>query len=107
MRIGEPAELGVPGAHALSPLHGQPAEGRDARAHIWRAFRVVRVGRQEVPWDACSALFVRLVEIIDAHPEAAGVAADLVEGRETAVAVERRVLNALGHDGAGQLLETN
>ena len=33
------------------------------------------------------------------------VAADLVEGDQPAVAVEQGVLQALGHDGAGELLK--
>ena len=34
------------------------------------------------------------------------IAADLVQGQQPAVDVERRVLQALGHDGRGDLLET-
>ena len=39
------------------------------------------------------------------HPEAAGIAADLVERGQAVVAVEGGVLRALGHRGAGDLLE--
>ena len=48
---------------------------------------------------------VRGVEVGDRQAEPAGVAAHLVEGRQPQVAVEGRVLDALGHDRPAGLLE--
>ena len=46
-----------------------------------------------------------VVEVRHRSAEHAGVATDLVERDQPVVAVERGVLDALGHDGGGELLE--
>ena len=48
---------------------------------------------------------VRQVELVDREPEAAGIAADLVQGEQPDVAVERGVLDPFGHHRTGRLLE--
>jgi hypothetical protein len=55
--------------------------------------------------EALGALAVARVEGVDAQREAARVAADVVERQQPGVAVERSVLDALGHHGRGRLLK--
>ena len=52
-----------------------------------------------------SALGHRAVEGVGRRAEMVRLAADLVERDEAVVAIEHRVLERLGHDGAGRLLE--
>ena len=54
---------------------------------------------------ARAALAVRGVERLERGPEAVGLAPHLVERSQRVEAVEGRVLDALGHDGPGELLE--
>ena len=45
------------------------------------------------------------VESLDVDPEPGWIAADIVQGQQAAVAIERGVLDALGHDRRGGLLK--
>ena len=106
-RVVEAAELRVPRGDALAPLRRRATERDDARTHVGRALRVVRVRRQQVAREALGTPRIRLVELRRARPEARRVAADLVQRREAEVAVERRVLDPLRHHRAGRLLEAH
>ena len=67
----------------------------------------MRLGRQQVAREAPGARRVAGVERVHADRPAARVAADVAEREQARVAVERRVLDALGHDRRGQLLEAH
>src|SRR6266516_2954127 len=94
----------APAADALAPLVGELGENADPRADVAAALRVVRLRREQVHREALGALEVRPVELLDGKRESARIAADLVQRSESEVAVEVRVLDALGHHRAGRLL---
>jgi hypothetical protein len=52
-------------------------------------------------------LQVLAMETVHSHPEGSRIAAHLVERDEPVEAVVGRVLHALGHHGAGELLEAH
>ena len=65
----------------------------------------MRLRGEQVVREPLRALEVRPVELVDGEREPTGIAADLVERDQSEVAVERRVLDALGHHRPGRLLE--
>ncbi|OUD82784.1 hypothetical protein CMMCAS02_07640 [Clavibacter michiganensis subsp. michiganensis] len=98
---GDLAEL----SERVAPGLGRLGEHVDAGADVLAALRVVRRERGHgVRRDAVPLLLAR-VEVVDVDREDRRVGADLVERDEARVAVERRVLDALGHDHAARLLE--
>ena len=101
-----PCQL-APAAHALAPALVHARERADARAHVARALRVVRLRREQLQRMAREALERGGVELVRADREAPGIAADLVQRREPEVAVERGVLDALRHHRPGRLLPAN
>ena len=108
--VGAPPEVserrGVqPGPHVRGELVGHPRQRADPRAHVAGALGVVRLGDEQVAREALGALAVGGVEVVDARREAARVAADVVERQQPRVAVERGVLDALGHHRRRRLLE--
>ena len=56
--------------------------------------------------EAASSLAVRGVEGLDVDSEPPRVAADLVQGEQADIPVERRVLDTLGHHRSGRLLKS-
>ena len=106
-RILETAELGAPGVKALAPLRYEPADRSDSGTHVGRTLGVVRVRRQQLAREALEALHVRLVEAVEVEPETRRSAPDLVQRRQTEVAVEGRVLHAFRHHRPGLLLEAD
>ena len=103
-RRGSRGEL-EPAAHVRLPLARHRRQRADPRAHVAGALGVVRLGDEQVAREALRALGVGGVEVRDGDPEAARVAADVVEREQAAVAVEGGVLDALGHDRRRGLLE--
>jgi hypothetical protein len=65
----------------------------------------VRLRDQEAAREAAGALEAATMEVVHGDAEAGGVAADLVEREHAHVAVEGGVLDSLGHDRRGGLLE--
>ncbi len=75
-----------------------------ARTSSLRLVSWVEVAKQR-GGPAGQPLGVQPVELVHGDPEVLGRSAHLVERDEAMVAVEGRVLDALGGDGAGELLE--
>ena len=95
----------MPFVDALDPLV-RPASQRDeAGAHVGAPLGVVRLGGEERLRDRAQPLLVGPVERFDRQPEPPRVAAHFVEREQPDIAVERGVLDPLGHDRAGRLLE--
>ena len=87
---------------------GHARERADARAHVGAALRVVRRSRPAAcAGSASAALAFAAWNAVDGEPEAARVAADLVQREQPDVAVERGVLDALRHHRARRLLEAH
>ncbi len=95
----------APRAHGRDPLVRQLGQRAEPRADVARPLRVVRLAAEQVAREALRALGVAGVERLDGDPEAARVAADVVEREQPQVAVEGGVLDALGHDRRRRLLE--
>jgi hypothetical protein len=95
--------VGTDGPDELRPLVRDPGQRREPRAHVRGSFRVVREGREQ---RARPSRGLALVERLHRESEAAWIAADLVQRQQPGVAVEGRVLDALGHHRASRLLET-
>jgi hypothetical protein len=100
-----PLEQTRPACERRPPAFGDLAEQADPQPGVLASLGVVRRRREHRARPVGQAGRVRCVERVQAGPEDARVTADLVERDEPEVAVERRVLDALGHHRAGQLLE--
>ena len=94
-----------PAADVLAPLVRHRGQRADPGADIGRALGVVGHRGQQVQREALGALGVAGVEALDVDAEARRVAAHVVEREQPDVAVERGVLDALGHDRRRGLLE--
>ena len=96
----------APAPHRRRPLVRHPGERADPRAHVARALRVVRLastaGRAG---SARRAAALPAWNVVHVDREAARVAADVAQREQPRVAVERGVLDALGHDRRRRLLE--
>ena len=105
VRVVHPAGELAPAADALGPLLVHPGERADARADVAGALRVVRLRGEQRARDGARAARARSRwNSSGREREAVRVAADLVQRGEAEPAVERRVLDALRHHGAGRLL---
>ena len=87
-----------------APALGNLGEQGQARAHVLASLAVVGRGGEHRARPADVRLDALAVELRDRHPEAAGIAPDLVERGQPVEAVERGVLHALGHDRSRELL---
>ncbi len=96
---------GRPSHDGLAPLARALAQQHQPGAHVLGPLGVVRRQRRHRQRPVALAGGVGLVEGGDRQAEASRIAADLVERRQPQVAVERRVLDALGHDRPAGLLE--
>ncbi len=65
----------------------------------------MRGGGQQIVWPACGARACGGVKGGHGNAEAARLAADIVQGGQPVVAIEGRVLDALGHHRRGELLK--
>ena len=90
--------------HAL-PFARDLGEHVQPRADVLAALGVVRRGRRQAVRPVRQAAGVPGVEARGSTPTPVGPPAHLVQRRERVVAVEDRVLEALGHHGPGQLLQ--
>ncbi len=95
----------TPFSDVTFPLVRYFREDIDARADILAPFGVVGGGRVQRMRPESGSRLIEFVELFQGDAESARVAAHLVEREEPAVDVKRRVLEALGHQGAGELLK--
>ena len=91
--------------HRLGPGIGKLGQGGEPRPRVLAALGVVGRGRQHRMRPMLGAFGVGVVERLQRSTESRRVAADLVQRDEAVEPVERRVLETLGRDGAGILLE--
>jgi hypothetical protein len=77
----------------------------DPRPDVLAAFGVVGRAAEHRVRPALGAGGVLAVELVDRQPEVVRLAADFVERGQSVVDVEGGVLDPLGHDRAGRLLE--
>ena len=89
----------------IGPFLRHLGKGEQAAARILAALGVVRGGGDHGVRPVARPRREVVVERLDAKAEMAGIAADLVERQQRHEAVEQGVLEALGHDRAGELLE--
>ncbi len=94
-----------PALHPRRPLVRQLRDGVDPGADVLAAFGVVGRKRDHAVRPAPGRFLVQPVEGGQRGAEPRRLAAHLVQRDQPVVAVEGRVLDALGHDGAGVLLE--
>ena len=121
-RLEDQGELGVVGApaaerwRAIGGPNASSVASHAAGIQVSAAIRARTSPERLVSWvivdssvsgyrSARSAL--RGVERVDVDAEATRVAADVVERQQAAVAVEGGVLDPLGHDRRGRLLEAD
>jgi hypothetical protein len=102
---GGVAERGGPAGHGVGPGGGVLAERGEAGAGVLAALGVVGGGGGEGGGPAGGARLHRGVEGGGLGAEMRGLGADLVERDQAVVAVEDGVLDGLGGQGAGELLE--
>ncbi|HVD28628.1 MAG TPA: hypothetical protein VNC79_09030, partial [Mycobacteriales bacterium] len=95
----------APPGDLVGPLLRQLGEAREPGPDVLAALGVVsgQGGHRVRPGRELPA--APGVQLVDRHAQVRGVAADLVERRESQPAVERGVLDALGHHRAAGLLE--
>ena len=102
---GAPRFSGIQRETSRPHSSGDLREHVDARAHVLAELRVVRGRRQHLERPVAPPRRVRVVELRDRAAEPRRIAADLVEREQQVVAVERRVLEALGLHRARVLLQ--
>ena len=103
----EAAGEGPPAPDLGGPGGGDLGEHVDARAHVLAALGVVGRGGDEGLRPPVQTRRVLVVEDGGRFAVARGISADLVERDEAVVDVERGVLDALGGDRPGRLLEAH
>src|ERR1019366_4597809 len=91
----------------VAPLVGQFGQYCEVGADVFAAFGVVGGQGGHAGCRHLGPALLGSVELGDPGAEGAGIPADLVQPDEPAVAVVRGVLDTLGHDRAGQLLEAD
>ena len=96
-----------PAADLGAPVERQLAQHVDPRAHVLAPLVVVGGARQHGQRVVAQGLLDQGVEGARAHAEVVRLAADLVEGDQAVVAVERGVLDRLRHHRPGELLEVH
>ena len=94
-----------PAIHGLAPQVRDFRKHVDPRADVFAALGVVRGGADQRPRPGGLPCEIVAMELLDRGGAASGIAAHLVQRRQGEVAVEGRVLDPLGHHGAGDLLE--
>ena len=94
-----------PASDVRGPFVRHRRQRVDPRAHVGRALGVMGLGGEQVQREALEPLDARRVEPADVDPEPRRVAPDVIQGDQPAVAVERGVLDALGHDRRRGLLK--
>ena len=96
-----------PAADVRGPCRGHLREHADAGAHVLATLGVVGGRADERVGPPLQSPRVFLMKGGHGFAVAGGLATHLVERHEPVVDVERRVLHALGGDGARRLLETH
>ena len=96
-----------PATDRLSPFVGDFRKQADAGAHVFAALGVMRGSRQHRVRPMRLRVAGSLMEFRHAPAKLAGIAADHIECDQPVEAIIRRVLNALSHGRAGQLLKTH
>ena len=94
-----------PGVQRRPPTVRNLGEHADSRPRVFAPLRVVRAGAGKRAGPAGLPGDVLAMKFLNRRRAAAGVAAHLVQRKQGAIAVKRRVLDPLGHHGTGRLLE--
>ena len=105
--VGRPRSRRLPLSRRPEPAPRGPATRRaraGGRVHPRHAWCHASPTSVSACGQACARSLLG-VEFRQRDAEPAGLAADLVERQEPDIAIEQRILEALGHDRAGQLLE--
>src|SRR5271155_2466698 len=96
---------GFPELYGLFPFPRDFRERHEPRAHILAALGVMGFRGDHRMRPRAKTREVAGMEFFRRRAEASRVAADLVESYQARVAIEPRILGALGHPRAAQLLE--
>src|SRR5258707_5510082 len=95
----------APAAHGLAPRRAHFREHAEPRAHVLGALGVVGGGGEHLVWPMADAVLRVRVKRAHAAAVISGLAADLLERPQSVEAIQRGVLDSLGGDRRGDLLE--
>ncbi len=95
-----------PTANDCDPLLWPFGQNRQSRPCVSAPFRVVGRCREHGRWPGFLLFLTHLMKTQRRDSELVWVAAHFIQSHETRMTIKCGVLHGFGHDGAGQLLET-